>query len=195
MERDEIIKGLYQIKNWKCNGDAEMYEVIESAIKLLEQPVTTSDTVSRQSAMEACMKYNGHGSVWACIMEDIKMLPSAQPEQKWIPCSERLPEIGKPVLLSTTRGRTITGCMDEPATMYLVFDNNKDKEIWVYDPESYTDAFDFLPKAKDCSFSDSDLSNGSLSVTSLNYNPRYEGITAWTPLPEPYQGKEKGEDE
>lgn len=38
MERDEIIKGLYYIKNWKCNGDAEMYEIIASAIRLLEQP-------------------------------------------------------------------------------------------------------------------------------------------------------------
>ena len=52
MERDEIIKGLYQIKNWKCNGDAEMYEVIASAIRLLEQPDATSDAISRQAAVD-----------------------------------------------------------------------------------------------------------------------------------------------
>ena len=31
-------------------------------------------------------------------MEDI-LLPSAQPEQRWIPCSERLPEVGKDVMV------------------------------------------------------------------------------------------------
>ena len=38
MERDEIIKGLYRIKSWMCNGDATMYKTVTSAIKLLEQP-------------------------------------------------------------------------------------------------------------------------------------------------------------
>ena len=37
-------------------------------------------------------------------LEDIKYwlncLPSAQPEQQWIPCSERLPELYKPVLVT-----------------------------------------------------------------------------------------------
>ena len=34
------------------------------------------------------------------IIEYIDELPSAQLEQRWIPCSERLPAIGKPVLIS-----------------------------------------------------------------------------------------------
>jgi hypothetical protein len=34
------------------------------------------------------------------IAEDIKQLPSAQPEHRWIPCSERLPERGVSVLIS-----------------------------------------------------------------------------------------------
>ena len=40
------------------------------------------DLISRQAAIDTCMKYNGYGSVWACIMGDIKRLPSAQPEVK-----------------------------------------------------------------------------------------------------------------
>lgn len=34
------------------------------------------DLISRKQAIDACMKYNGYGSVWACIMGDIKQLPS-----------------------------------------------------------------------------------------------------------------------
>ena len=42
--------------------------------------------------------------------ERIKPLPPAQPEQWWIPCSERLPEIKQHVLLSCY-GRVIYGRM------------------------------------------------------------------------------------
>jgi len=37
MTREEILDGLYLIKNWKCNGDAKMHEVVTEAIKALEQ--------------------------------------------------------------------------------------------------------------------------------------------------------------
>lgn len=40
-----------------------------------------SDLIDRQAAIDACMKYNGAGYVWACIMGDIRKLPSAQPEK------------------------------------------------------------------------------------------------------------------
>lgn len=36
-EKETIINGLYDIKNWKCNGDARMHEVISKAIEELEQ--------------------------------------------------------------------------------------------------------------------------------------------------------------
>lgn len=45
--------------------------------------------------------------IWSAILaertafkHDIFDAPEAQPEQRWIPCSERLPKIGKEVLLS-----------------------------------------------------------------------------------------------
>ena len=41
MTREEILEGLYEIKNWKCNGDAKTHEVVAEAIKLLEQESTT----------------------------------------------------------------------------------------------------------------------------------------------------------
>lgn len=37
MTREKILDGLYEIKNWKCNGDAKMHEVVTEAIKALEQ--------------------------------------------------------------------------------------------------------------------------------------------------------------
>ena len=37
---------------------------------------------------------------------ELMHLPSAQPEQRWIPCSERLPEDGQIVLISQTYGWT-----------------------------------------------------------------------------------------
>ena len=37
MTREEILEGLYEIKNWKCNGDAKTHEVVTETIKILEQ--------------------------------------------------------------------------------------------------------------------------------------------------------------
>ena len=38
------------------------------------------DLISRQAAIDICLKYNGYGSVWSCIAGEIRLLPSAQPE-------------------------------------------------------------------------------------------------------------------
>ena len=69
-----------------------------------------SDTISRQAAIDAVKKNTfrltfaeeqnceGHvawsaEAVYSDVMEGALLdLPSAQPEQRWIPCSERLPE-------------------------------------------------------------------------------------------------------
>ena len=63
------------------------------------------DLISRQAAIEAVRAYLSD-----CCVEDgdyhasgieyeLNNLPSAQPEQRWIPCSERLPEVGKDVMV------------------------------------------------------------------------------------------------
>ena len=66
-----------------------------------------SDTISRQAAIDAVEHITSSMSV--CVNTDechgmkrmqrqavieLANLPSAQPEQRWIPCSERLPEEG-----------------------------------------------------------------------------------------------------
>ena len=57
-----------------------------------------SDLISRQEAIDAAIEaadewdggYNGERE--RIIRGALEALPSAQPEQRWIPCSERLPE-------------------------------------------------------------------------------------------------------
>ena len=61
------------------------------------------DLISRQAAIDALCKA-GCGSGYCGISCDdvkaIEQLPSAQPEQRWIPCSERLPEDIRPVIIT-----------------------------------------------------------------------------------------------
>lgn len=60
-----------------------------------------SDLISRQAAIDALYhvdEYNRRS------VEAIRNLPSAQPEQRWIPCGERLPEDDVEVLITDDSG-------------------------------------------------------------------------------------------
>jgi len=72
------------------------------------------------------------------ICNGIKAMPSAQPEQRWIPCSERLPEYGQFVLVS------INGSVGCDVLMHC----NKGT-IWHYDGNLVldSDAWQPLPEA------------------------------------------------
>ena len=66
------------------------------------------DLISRQAAIDAINKafervfaWDGTSPLGDKVLES---LPSAQPEQRWIPCSERLPEMGSTVLMQNTGG-------------------------------------------------------------------------------------------
>ena len=83
-------------------------EALDMAIKALEQQ-PCEDTISRQAAIDAIRastsKYTGFMEMEMYTDDDaveaIEGLPSAQPEQRWIPCSERLPEPDERVLVYT----------------------------------------------------------------------------------------------
>lgn len=122
------------------------------------------------------------------LFEDV---PSADAVQGWIPCSERLPKINQRVLLATNEERVFVGYKEKPDIVWRVTEADG-REHWVYDPENYTDDIDVLPKDEDCGFAKDDVyADGFLSVTSINYDDRFEGVIAWMPLPEPY--REDGE--
>ena len=53
------------------------------------------DLISRQQAIDALYSVDEYN---ARSVKAIKTLPSAQPEQRWIPCSERLPKQGQEVI-------------------------------------------------------------------------------------------------
>ena len=87
------------------------YDVAEEALKKLPsiQPETNcseipnnTDTISRQAALEAIRTmqtyklYAGDDMILidkAEVQTELMRLPSAQPEQRWIPCSERQPDV------------------------------------------------------------------------------------------------------
>ena len=61
------------------------------------------DLIDRQAAIDAINKafervfaWDGTSPLGDKVLENV---PSAQPEQRWIPCSERLPEVGKDVMV------------------------------------------------------------------------------------------------
>ena len=75
------------------------------------------DLISRQAAIDLinarlsqpCKNHTiefaqGMEDGYCRIRSDIKSLPSAQPEQRWIPCSERLPEESGRYLVSVLDG-------------------------------------------------------------------------------------------
>ena len=63
-----------------------------------------NDLISRQAAIDATWfepSYTDPLNVLTEVRDRLKALPSAQPEQRWIPCSERLPEPDERVLVYT----------------------------------------------------------------------------------------------
>jgi len=92
-------------------GEKWAVDKCQMAIKDLPsaQPEPCEDTVSRQRLLSDLKELVAAWKKYPVMAEQIKgveaaigyveTIPSAQPEQRWIPCSERLPEEGVNVLL------------------------------------------------------------------------------------------------
>ena len=94
-------------------------------------------------------------------LDAIEQLPSVQPEQRWIPVAEALPEEETDVLVT----RTFLGCKDGSHGW-----NNH------IPPSTYVEVAQYF--------------NGEWTVLSDEYKiarNRHTNPVAWMPLPEPYQ--------
>ena len=126
------------------------------------------DLISRQAAIDALDKRFDsipmeQTTEILLLRKDLRNLPSAQPEQRWIPCSERLPEDGQRCIV-TTKGRlSYSYC-----------------EIASYSNNLYkVDEFDFYDKKNTSGFYNYDSEYGYYENTD---------VIAWMPLPEPWRG-------
>ena len=110
-----------------------------------------SDYISRQAAIDAIRastsKYTGFMEMEMYTDDDaveaIEGVPSAQPEQHWIPCSDRLPNSRETVIVSI-RDETGDTRYDYTAHGWLT----TDKEYWIVDDEinNYVIAWMPLPE-------------------------------------------------
>lgn len=88
---------------------------------------------------------NGFNTALTAVGIALKKLPSAQPE-RWIPCSERLPEYGEDVLITDECGVYIARCYnfsrnrEEPQASWWYGDANEYRThplAWLPLPEPY----------------------------------------------------------
>ena len=131
------------------------------------------DLISRQAAIDACHNYEDGKDAYAygdVVEKRLKTLPSAQPEQRWIPCSERLPEDIRPVIVTWKNtdpksyyqyivGKHFTGtACYKNGKWYWYSSTTEDMlaEYGRYDSEEFDEAIECI---------------------------------AWMPLPEPYRGE------
>ena len=130
-----------------------------------------NDLISRQAAIDALDKRFDsipmeQTTEILLLRKDLRELPSVQPEQRWIPCSERLPEIKQHVLLSCY-GRVIYGRM-------ISKDGNGGYPVF--------EICDSVGEKRPI-----------VLETTVHSKFTTSRIIAWMPLPEPYKVESEGE--
>ena len=134
-----------------------------------------NDIISRQAVIELIERMKPYHQEADDIAEMIANMPSAQPEPMWIPCSERLPENIRPVIVTWKNtdpasyyqyivGKHFTGtACYKNGKWYWYSSTTEDMlaEYGRYDSEEFDEAIECI---------------------------------AWMPLPEPYMKGEQNED-
>ena len=128
-----------------------------------------SDLISRQAAIDVLNDVSKHytdkGREWHphvnFMVDAIKELPSVKPEQRWIPCSERLPEKSGRYLV-TRKFNTFSSLW---ARVYILNYSDlmglKKEKIWW---------------------------SGNVGKSDFE---TYDDVLAWMPLPKPYNAETK----
>jgi hypothetical protein len=112
------------------------------------------------------------------IQDTIFAFDSAFEQYRWIPCTERLPEVEKEVLICTERG-TITTAIYEDGKM------DEDESSWVWHDIDY--AYD---EEADITY----VPEGWYEYEHFCQEDEYDNsidevVVKWMPLPEPYKGE------
>ena len=68
-----------------------------------------TDLISRQAAIEKISETIWDTAVANDVKTILKELPSAQPEKRWIPCSERLPDDDRTKVVTLANGNAEAG--------------------------------------------------------------------------------------
>ena len=124
------------------------------------------DLISRQAAIDAPFKkFDADTGVTWIPLEHIEQLPSAQPEQHWIPCSERLPKVHE-------SGNSFSGIYMQsvPVLVYGICEGEGNAQFHV---ATYCD----------------DLDGNTYWSTELDAFTITE-VKAWMSLPEPWKGEQ-----
>ena len=112
-----------------------------------------NDLISRQAAIDAMEQakeqYFDRRVIIGKMQNVVSNLPSAQPEQRWIPCSERLPEDWVPVLVTLKKPERLPAWIKaKPENYFHIVDadvcengewsvNKKNVIAWMPLPEPY----------------------------------------------------------
>ena len=125
-----------------------------------------ADLVERQAVKEWLAKWIGYidGDTVARMQIRTIDIPSAQPEQRWIPCKTRLPEASGRYLV--TRGLNACGAMWNRVYVINYSDlmGLKSERIWW---------------------------DGNVGKSDFE---RIDDVIAWIPLPEPYRAERRTDD-
>ena len=161
-----MLKRIQEPEAWEPQINQAAFEALDMAIKALEQE-PCEDTISRQAAIshvDDVPYIKDHPTVGLLWKAWIESLPSAQPEQRWIPCSERLPEEYGEFLVTMTekaKAKDLGFDIDETYIMKMRYNSNG----WQ------------LPRR----------------IPSWINKAVKDEVLAWMPLPEPYKGGEQDE--
>ena len=113
------------------------------------------------------------------VMKHLEQMPLAQPEQKWIPCSERMPEDCEDVLITYTHSFELT-CPQETAKLLKGVKTVSGNPI---DPKAVWE----VPFADYIAFYDVDEKRWFSPTDNPEPFPDEIKVIAWMPLPEPYK--------
>ena len=191
-------------KHWDGHTEKDVTRLLSLQKAQLSQEGTTkdatSDTISRQAAVELAMKYcpDDDGTVQCDgdirgLLDELENLPSAQPEPKWIPCRERMPECEQEVLICTMEKvyvsrKTGREWYEEPIITPALYEDGTMLEVnskWRWEDIDYAG----WDEEEDCGI----IPEGWWENRHFNQDDVYNNVVdkkviAWMPLPEPYKG-------